>query len=818
MSTPTLRDDLHRASLARFLQLDTAPDARVDEGLQRVFRTLFPVTVSDGLGVLEFVSYALEAPRYDEHECRRCGYTLAAAMKVTVRLILWDPPTDPGDPSTRQIRDIKEQEVYFGELPLTSRLGSFVVEQSDRAALLQLTRAPGVRHDTAPDGSPAVVITPRHGLPLTLWLDRQGALQGSLGDDLTFPGDRLCRAYGFEPSSMKACDDRHDAAELGRLLGPADTDDPEQWFDRAFRRGMSFDLSTLGRRALTAALGHDVPPEQLALDTRDLMAIVEVLHADRLLEERGASHHLRVAGDHLEDAVWKGLTDTLAKTRASMVKAASLDSLETLMPHDLLNAKPLGRAWRELLTKSPLIVALDDTNPLARVAQAWRVRLDDDALDAFFETPRARWITRDPRDPSRGDLALDAPVDALGVIDDAPGDARTLAARLVDAKGDARPEVLLRALPLEAPDALTACGEIAREIAARSGALVRATRAATVTSVTDRDVWTREDGTAEPLRYQRSPWCAPRVKTPFSLRSKVVAGQRVEAGDVIAEGASVASGTLALGRRCRVARAQERSPGTCHVSREAAAWFRAPRIEYVDAVARDTRQGVEHFEATVPGVDAHALRHLDASGLAALGAEVEVGDVLAGRVAPVGWSKGPNDEIVEEVSDCSVRSTVKGTVVSVEVFARKGRERSARHDAIVAAMAADLDEDLDAWRAFAEGLDEDAGGLCLDAARTQEAELRWRLDRGHDLPPGVVVYARFEVLVEKPLAPGDELASLDGARFTVTEIDDEPTRADVVLAGEGEGDEVYLVRLAPEAPTPAAKRQRAKKSAKKSSK
>ncbi len=376
----------------------------------------------------------------------------------------------------------------------------------------------------------------------------------------------------------------------------------------------------------------------------------------------------------------------------------------------------------------------------------------------------------------------------------------------------------MRALPLEAPDALTACGEIAREIAAQSGALVLATRAATVTSVTNRDVWTRADGAKEPTRYSLSPWCAPRVKTPFSLRSKVVAGQRVEAGDVIAEGASVASGTLAPGRTCTVARSRLLAPGTCHISRQTAERFRAPRIERIDAVVSDTRQGVQHFEATVPGVEAHALRHLDASGLAALGAEVEVGDVLAGRVTPVGWKKGPVSGFIEEVADSSVRSTVKGTVVSVEVFARKGRERSARHDAIVESMAADLSEDLDAWKAFAAGLDEDAGAVCLDAAATQNSELRWRLDRGHDLPPGVVVYARFEVLVEKPLAPGDELASLDGERFTVTEIEDEPTRADVVLAGKEEGDEIYLVRLATEAPTPAAKRPRAKKSAKKSAK
>ena len=128
----TLRESLHETSVARFLQAATATEARGDVGLQGVFRAFFPVTTRDDRASLEFVGYSLEASRYDEDECRRLRYTRSAPMKVTVRLVIWE---DAGSPPTRQIRDIKEQEVYFGEVLLLTARGTWLVDGVDRAPL-----------------------------------------------------------------------------------------------------------------------------------------------------------------------------------------------------------------------------------------------------------------------------------------------------------------------------------------------------------------------------------------------------------------------------------------------------------------------------------------------------------------------------------------------------------------------------------------------------------------------------------------------------------------------------------------------------------
>ena len=90
----TLRDDLHRASVRRFLQAEVAPDRRADHGLQGVLRELFPATTADAVASLEFVDYQLLTPRFDADACLRRGMTLAAPLKVTVRLLVWKGAAD----------------------------------------------------------------------------------------------------------------------------------------------------------------------------------------------------------------------------------------------------------------------------------------------------------------------------------------------------------------------------------------------------------------------------------------------------------------------------------------------------------------------------------------------------------------------------------------------------------------------------------------------------------------------------------------------------------------------------------------------------
>ncbi len=130
-------------SYQRFLQAEVAPESREDIGLQSVFKSVFPIRDYNDTATLEFVSYSFGEPKYDVRECHERGMTWAAPLKVTVQLVLWDTSTD----GARQIRDIKEQEVYFGEIPLMTQHGTFMVNGSERVVVSQLHRSPGVFFD-----------------------------------------------------------------------------------------------------------------------------------------------------------------------------------------------------------------------------------------------------------------------------------------------------------------------------------------------------------------------------------------------------------------------------------------------------------------------------------------------------------------------------------------------------------------------------------------------------------------------------------------------------------------------------------------------
>ncbi|MBL4686175.1 MAG: DNA-directed RNA polymerase subunit beta, partial [Nannocystaceae bacterium] len=109
-----------------------------------VFKSVFPIKDFGETSSLEFVSYALDRPKYDEEECRARGMTFAAPIKVVVRLVVWDVDDETG---TQSIRDVKEQEVYFGEIPLMTQHGTFIINGTERVVVSQLHRSPGVFFD-----------------------------------------------------------------------------------------------------------------------------------------------------------------------------------------------------------------------------------------------------------------------------------------------------------------------------------------------------------------------------------------------------------------------------------------------------------------------------------------------------------------------------------------------------------------------------------------------------------------------------------------------------------------------------------------------
>ncbi len=136
--------DVQRASYEAFLQMNVNPDSRTPTGLQEVFRSVFPIDDFAGRGRLEFVYYELEEPKYDVEECIQRGLNYAAPLKVILRLIVWDVDEDTG---SRSIRDIKEQPVYMGDMPLMTDNGTFIINGTERVIVSQMHRSPGVFFD-----------------------------------------------------------------------------------------------------------------------------------------------------------------------------------------------------------------------------------------------------------------------------------------------------------------------------------------------------------------------------------------------------------------------------------------------------------------------------------------------------------------------------------------------------------------------------------------------------------------------------------------------------------------------------------------------
>jgi len=136
--------NVQKRSYERFLQRDVNPEDRENVGLQGVFKGVFPIRDFNGTSSMDFVNYKLGDPKYGVNECRQRGMTYAIPIKVTVRLVVWDVDDETG---ARSIRDVKEQEVYFGEVPLMTEDGSFVINGTERVVVSQLHRSPGIFFD-----------------------------------------------------------------------------------------------------------------------------------------------------------------------------------------------------------------------------------------------------------------------------------------------------------------------------------------------------------------------------------------------------------------------------------------------------------------------------------------------------------------------------------------------------------------------------------------------------------------------------------------------------------------------------------------------
>jgi DNA-directed RNA polymerase subunit beta len=136
--------EVQKSSYDHFLQMGVMPENRTSVGLQEVFRSVFPIRDFSDRARLEFVRYDLEEPKYDVEECQQRGITFAAPLRVTLRLVVWDVDEET---KSRSIRDIKEQDVYMGDMPLMTKNGTFIINGTERVIVSQMHRSPGVFFD-----------------------------------------------------------------------------------------------------------------------------------------------------------------------------------------------------------------------------------------------------------------------------------------------------------------------------------------------------------------------------------------------------------------------------------------------------------------------------------------------------------------------------------------------------------------------------------------------------------------------------------------------------------------------------------------------
>ena len=198
--------DIQKQSYVKFLQMDTPSDERDDIGLQGVFKSVFPIKDFNETCSLEFVSYHLERPKYDVNECHQRGMTYAAPLKVVIRLVVWDKGEEGEIPS---IRDVKEQEVYFGEIPLQTDDGTFIINGTERVVVSQLHRSPGAffDHDKGKTHSSGKLlfsarVIPYRGSWLDFEFDAKDILHVRIDRRRKLPATVLLRALGYDTEDL----------------------------------------------------------------------------------------------------------------------------------------------------------------------------------------------------------------------------------------------------------------------------------------------------------------------------------------------------------------------------------------------------------------------------------------------------------------------------------------------------------------------------------------------------------------------------------------------------------------------------------------
>ena len=213
--------EVQKRSYDAFLQDGVAIADRQDVGLQEVLKSVFPITDFSERAELQFVSYELEDPKYDMDECQHRGLTYAAPLKVTLRLVVFDVEEETG---SRSIRDIKEQDVYMGDIPLMTPHGTFIINGTERVIVSQMHRSPGVffDHDKGKTHSSgkllfAARVIPYRGSWLDFEFDAKDVLYVRIDRRRKLPGTTLLRQRRHRDAARRGDRSRRGHVGIRRL-------------------------------------------------------------------------------------------------------------------------------------------------------------------------------------------------------------------------------------------------------------------------------------------------------------------------------------------------------------------------------------------------------------------------------------------------------------------------------------------------------------------------------------------------------------------------------------------------------------------------
>jgi len=752
---------------------------------------------------------------------------------------------------------------------------------------------------------------------------------------------------------------REDALiDIYRVMRPGEPptlESAEALFKGLFFESERYDLSAVGRVKMNARLGFETEDQLRVLRKADILSILKILL--ELKDGRGeiddidnlGNRRVRSVGELMENQYRVGL---LRMERAIRERMGSVD-IDTVMPHDLINAKPAAAAVREFFGSSQLSQFMDQTNPLSEITHKRRLsalgpggltreRAGFEVRDVhpthygricpietpegpniglinslatyaqvnkygFIESPYRKVVDGrvtdevvylSAMDESRFTVAqananLDdegrfvddlvscraggeyivAKPDTIELIDVSPKQIVSVAAALIPfLENDDANRALMgsnmqrQAVPLIKAEAPLVGTGMENTVARDSGVTIVARRGGIVDQVDAERVVVRvTDETAASvsnvdiynlLKFQRS-----NQNTCITHRPLVRKGDRVEAGDIIADGPSTDLGELALGRNVLCAfmpwngyNFEDSILISERIVRDDV--FTSIHIEEFEVMARDTKLGQEEITRDIPNVGEEALRHLDEAGIVYIGAEVNPGDILVGKVTPKGESPmTPEEKLLRaifgekasDVRDTSMRLPpgVNGTIVEVRVFNRRGVDKDERALAIerqeIERLAKDRDDErailersfhsrlkdlLTGEKAVSGPKDFPTGAAISEAHLGALTPGQWRqivveneqrmaeieaigkyydesvealqarfenkvekLQRGDELPPGVMKMVKVFVAVKRKLQPGDKMAGRHGNKGVISKIvpiEDMPyledgTNVDIVL-------------------------------------